>query len=54
MSQQSDLESMLESKGLSDCKLHDSPMPDRKLMLSDEAPLSVVEQRWCRSVIGEL
>ena len=27
MSQQRDLESMLESQGLSDCKLYDSPMP---------------------------
>jgi hypothetical protein len=54
MSQQRDLESMLVSQGLSDCKFHDSPMPDRKLMLSDDTPVTDSEQRWCRSVIGEL
>ena len=53
MGQGRDLGEFLHAKGLSEEKLRENPMADKRV-LTDTAEISENQQSWCRSVIGGL
>ena len=53
MGQGRDLGDFLHAKGLSEEKLRENPMADKRV-LTDTAEISENQQSWCRSVIGGL
>lgn len=53
LSQTKEMEQFQQSNGLWEEKLRASPMPERGPLL-DRTPITAKEQKWCRSVIGEL